>query len=134
MHFFNTLIDLILFLSDCTFDRTFLDGYYSGNVADKEQRRGYQRVLYDHYIRHYYMNLMTRLLINRQIILEQASRLGAAEDRMVTVPSVNYYANKRLRFSRALEERARLRSNRMIKHCKAKVGEHDPSSDDEDNG
>uniref|UniRef100_A0A1I8B0U8 RGS domain-containing protein n=1 Tax=Meloidogyne hapla TaxID=6305 RepID=A0A1I8B0U8_MELHA len=54
------------------FQFSILDGYF--NSVDHVQLRDHKRVLYDHYIRHYQMNLLKKLLVSRHALLETASK------------------------------------------------------------
>ncbi|KAI1693352.1 nuclear factor related to kappa-B-binding protein [Ditylenchus destructor] len=111
--------------------RKIKSGYFSGlHAADQVQLRDHRRVLYDHYIRHYYMNLLKKLLIGRQVILENATKSNMA-DKIEITPS-NYMSKNRLKSAKELQKRAANRAQRMIHDCKNKVGESGTSSDDEE--
>uniref|UniRef100_A0A915DMI3 Uncharacterized protein n=1 Tax=Ditylenchus dipsaci TaxID=166011 RepID=A0A915DMI3_9BILA len=106
-------------------------GYFSApHAADQVQLRDHRRVLYDHYIRHYYMNLLKKLLIGRQIILESASKLSSVEK--VEINPTNYCSKKRLMGAKALQKRANIRAKKMIKDCEDRVEGGITSSEDEE--
>jgi len=110
--------------------RRIESGYFSSrHAADQVQLRDHRRVLYDHYIRHYYMNLLKRLLIGRQTALEAAS--NAAPSDRIHISGYELCSKRKVKKANDLQSRARIRAKKMIKACKSKVMESGSSSDDD---
>uniref|UniRef100_A0A914CQJ6 Uncharacterized protein n=2 Tax=Acrobeloides nanus TaxID=290746 RepID=A0A914CQJ6_9BILA len=87
-----------------------------------------RKVLYDHYIRHYYMSLLKKLLISRHAIFDQECNIGAGDN--IDVDPFRFQIVKKKASKRAIQDRARTRAKRMIQDCKTKVSEAGSSSDD----
>jgi hypothetical protein len=109
--------------------KRFKGGYFSPpHTADEVQLRDHRRVLYDHYIRNYYMNLLKVLLSSRHAIMEKAYGIGAVEE--LTPSAIGFHSKRKLKTNRQLRERAGKRVKLMIGDCRRKVGEVGCSSDD----
>jgi len=97
--------------------------------SDQVQLRDNARVLYDHYIRHYYISLLRKLLITRRKLIEKAKKTGALDPIVDDDKLAQGHAQRHSHIRLRAAKRARL----MIAECREKVGESGAvSSDDED--
>uniref|UniRef100_A0A915M1C0 Uncharacterized protein n=1 Tax=Meloidogyne javanica TaxID=6303 RepID=A0A915M1C0_MELJA len=133
------------------FFKKISDGYFSS--FDQVQLRDHKRVLYDHYIRHYHMNLLKNLLA----LLETTSKQKAilvehSRDSLTSVSSsikhllgelkpqssntklktnkLNY-SKRRLAKHSNVRRRAKIRARLMIDDCRVKSGQTPGLSSDE---
>uniref|UniRef100_A0A914NFK1 Uncharacterized protein n=1 Tax=Meloidogyne incognita TaxID=6306 RepID=A0A914NFK1_MELIC len=137
------------------FFKKISDGYFSS--FDQVQLRDHKRVLYDHYIRHYHMNLLKNLLVSRHALLETTSKQKAilvehSRDSLTSVSSsikhllgelkpqssntklktnkLNY-SKRRLAKHSNVRRRAKIRARLMIDDCRVKSGQTPGLSSDE---
>uniref|UniRef100_A0A914I5I1 Uncharacterized protein n=1 Tax=Globodera rostochiensis TaxID=31243 RepID=A0A914I5I1_GLORO len=105
------------------------NGYFSS--PEQVQLRDHRRVLYDHYIRHYQMNLLKTLLINSHVLLEQATRLNVYDENVKLNPH-SFLSTRKLAKHKEVRARAHLRARRIIRECRVRAGqgEAEVSSDD----
>ncbi|KAL3118693.1 hypothetical protein niasHT_006521 [Heterodera trifolii] len=106
------------------------NGYFSS--PEQVQLRDHRRVLYDHYIRHYQMNLLKTLLINSHVLLEQSTMLNSLDEHVRLNPRT-FCSLRKLAKHKEVRARAQLRAKRMIKDCRVRAGQVEAdgcSSDD----
>uniref|UniRef100_A0A1I7WUR5 Sin3a_C domain-containing protein n=1 Tax=Heterorhabditis bacteriophora TaxID=37862 RepID=A0A1I7WUR5_HETBA len=108
------------------------NGWYSPErpPAQQVQIRDNNKVLYDHYIRFYHINLLKKLLMSRHTLLQHYMNTSAFEERPTKQP-VDQETLRRKREMLKLKQRAAKRSRMMVSDCRYKVGEQGVSSDEE---
>ncbi|CAJ0932129.1 unnamed protein product, partial [Mesorhabditis belari] len=97
--------------------------------SERVQLKDDQRVLYDHYIRFYHINLLKKLLVSRHALLQHFISTPTWED-PGPVPVDPVALRKRDQYAR-IQARAAKRSRLMLGDCRARVGETGVSSDEE---
>ncbi|WKX99235.1 hypothetical protein Q1695_014259 [Nippostrongylus brasiliensis] len=98
--------------------------------CQQNQIRDNNKVLYDHYIRFYHMNLLNKLVKSRHVVLQHLLSTSAlcSPSRVPMDPETF----KRRSDMERIRLRAAKRTRAMIADCKMKVGESCISSDEED--
>ncbi|KAH7727463.1 hypothetical protein AAVH_05123 [Aphelenchoides avenae] len=88
------------------------EGYFNPpHAADAVQLRDHCRVLYDHYIRNHYMNLLKKLLASRHAVMEKACNLASTTDMDGdTLAASSSYSKRKFKVSKQLRERAQKRA------------------------
>uniref|UniRef100_A0A0N4Z3X1 Uncharacterized protein n=1 Tax=Parastrongyloides trichosuri TaxID=131310 RepID=A0A0N4Z3X1_PARTI len=109
--------------------------FSSEKSAEILQLRDSRKVIYDHFIRQYYIDLMGKLLRSRHEILEKAYQSTSVEDfenKMKTQSSKRYVKAQQIH-NDIITARAARRAKAMIDNVKKQANDPNPeSSDDED--
>ncbi|KAK6742130.1 hypothetical protein RB195_009788 [Necator americanus] len=98
--------------------------------SQQNQIRDNNKVLYDHYIRFYHMNLLNKLVKSRHAVLQHLMSTSASCS--PTRQPMDPETAKRRNDMERIRLRAAKRSRAMIADCRLKVGEAGFSSDEED--
>ncbi|CAJ0599815.1 unnamed protein product [Cylicocyclus nassatus] len=97
--------------------------------SQQNQIRDNNKVLYDHYIRFYHMNLLNKLVKSRHAVLQHLMSTSALCS--PTRQPIDPETMKRRNDMERIRLRAAKRSKAMIADCRMKVGEAGVSSDEE---
>ncbi|VDK88043.1 unnamed protein product [Litomosoides sigmodontis] len=102
--------------------------------SDQVQLRDNRRVLYDHYIRHYYMTVLKSLLISRNREFVKYTNLSSLEEPTARrVPTPGFFRKSKI--SKRIKWRTAARLRIILDRVREEVGENAGlSSDDEEFG